>query len=132
MKLRFIAHKYYYNFKCYKIFSSIFSKRDICDLKQLASNNNIIVCKPDNGRGVVLIDRVIYATKIINIVNYTSKFTELTESIQTMSTRIRDKVTNYLRKLKNLDLLSAETYKQFKQYRLRTWYSLWSPKNSQT
>ena len=63
MKLRFIAYKYYYNFKGYKIFSYIFSKRDICDLKQLASNNNIIVCKPDKGRGVVLIDIVAYTVK---------------------------------------------------------------------
>ena len=107
MKLRSIAYKYYYSFKGYKIFSSIFSKRDICDLKQLASNKNIIVCKPDKGRGVVLIDRVTYTNKMINIVNDTSKFIKLTESIRTI-----DKINNYLRKLKNLDLLSAETYKQ--------------------
>ena len=112
MKLRSIAYKYFYNFKGYKIFSSIFSKLDICDLKQLASNNNIIVCKPDKGRGVVLIDRVTYTNKMINIVNDTSKFIKLTESIRTISTRIEDKINNYLRKLKNLDLLSAETYKQ--------------------
>ena len=60
MKLRSIAYQYYYNFKGYKIFSSIFSKRNICDLKQLASNNNIIMCKPDKGRGVVLIDSHLY------------------------------------------------------------------------
>ena len=92
MKLRFIAYKYYYNFKGYKIFSYIFSKRDICDLKQLASNNNIIVCKPDKGRGVVLIDIVAYTNKMINIVNDTSKFIKLTESIRTISTRIEDKI----------------------------------------
>ena len=104
MKLRSIAYKYYYNFKGFKIFSSTFSKRDICDLKQLASNNNIIVCKPDKGRGVVLIDRVTYTNKMINIVNDTSKFIKLTESIRTISTRIEDKINNYLRKIKKNDL----------------------------
>ena len=68
------------------------------------------MCKPDKVRGVFFL--IVTYTKMINIANDTSKFIKLIESIQTISTRIENKINNYLCKLKKLDLLSAETYKQ--------------------
>ena len=91
-----------------------FSQTNINITKTSKKINNIFfkVVSHQDRFIVVLIDRVTYTNKMINIVNDTSKFIKLTESIRTISTRIEDKINNYLRKLKNLDLLYAETYKQ--------------------
>ena len=48
--------KYFCNFKSYKIFSCIYNKSDILELKTFGSNKDIIVTRPDKGRGVVIVD----------------------------------------------------------------------------
>ena len=106
-KLRSIAYKYFYNFKGHKIFS-IFSKLDILALKKLSTNRDIIICKPDKGRGVVVLDRSTYNVKHKQVINDPSKFTKLTESIQSVSTRIEDKINTFLRKLNNLNLITED------------------------
>ena len=53
-----LPFNFFYDFKSYTVFSSVFSKSDIADLKLFASNKNIVVCKPNKGNGVVLDDRV--------------------------------------------------------------------------
>ena len=50
-KLHLVAYKYFYNIKPHKVFSSIFTRNDVTLLKQLASNKNAIVSRPDKGRG---------------------------------------------------------------------------------
>ena len=77
LKLKAIAYKYFYNFKGHKIFSAIISKLDLNELKKLSSNKNIIVCKPDKGRGVVLIDRETYVDKMMSIISDTLNSIEL-------------------------------------------------------
>ena len=46
-----------YKLKTHKVFNAIFTHEDIKSLKSLAANKEIIVCKPDKGRGVVLLDK---------------------------------------------------------------------------
>ena len=57
----------YYNFNPFKIFSSVVSKTDIRQLKELASNKEVIVCKPDKRRGVVLLDRSTFRHTLIKL-----------------------------------------------------------------
>ena len=73
-KIHAISFKYYYNCNPFKIFSSVVSKTDICQLKKLASNKEVIVCKPEKGRGVVLLDRSTYTIKITGIIFDATKF----------------------------------------------------------
>lgn len=59
-ELSYIAYKYFYGFSPKKIFSPIFSKRDLDLLRKFSSDKSIIVCKPDKGRGVVILDKKKY------------------------------------------------------------------------
>ena len=73
-KIHVISFKYYYNFNPFKIFSYVVSKTDIRQLKELSSNKEVIVCKPDKGRGVVLLERSIYINKITDFFSDATKF----------------------------------------------------------
>ena len=48
---------------------------------------------------------------MLGIISDRLKFNEIKESIHSYSARIKDKINNFLYKLKNLKLLSDETYK---------------------
>ena len=67
--------------------------------------------RPDKGWDVVIVDRCVYINKMLGIISDRQKFDEIKESIHSYSTRIEDKINNFLRKLKKLMLLSDETYK---------------------
>ena len=97
-KLQSLALKYYHNFNPYKIFSVIFSRNDLNLLKKISTNKDIIVCKPDKGRAVVI--RQTYTNSIMSIFSDHSKFTEIFDSISVFSTKIEDKIDKFLRKLK--------------------------------
>ena len=55
-----LAYRSFYNFKSYKVFSPIFTKSDINLLKNLANDKSIIICKPDKGQGVVIMNKTDY------------------------------------------------------------------------
>ena len=84
------------------------SKTDIRQLKELASNKEVIVCKPDKGRGVVLLDRSTYINKITEIISDASKFELLSVEMEKYTTKIEDKINNFLRKLKDLSRISSD------------------------
>ena len=98
--LKNIAFKYFYNFKSRKIFSPIFSKTDVSELKQLGHNKDLIVCKPDKGKGMVLLDKSVYIDKMQEIICNSSKFVLINESVNTYVIKIETKINNLLRKLK--------------------------------
>ena len=110
--LKNLAYKYYYNFKPYKIFSSVFSKTDMVALKDLANNKEVIVSKPDKGKGVVILDRSQYVSSMEKIIADKTKFKRIDEPIDKFTTRIEDKINNFLRKLKNSGNLSDAIYKR--------------------
>ena len=78
-KFHAVAIKYFYNFKSSKVFSAIFSKSDILHLKEFASNKDVVVCKPDKGRAVVIVDRNIYDQKMTQTIEDTEKFQRIEE-----------------------------------------------------
>ena len=81
-ELKHTAHKFYYNFKSYKIFSSVIKPRDISILKAFSKNSNIMVCKPDKGRGVVVVDKVNYLESMNSIISDNLRFSEIIEPIE--------------------------------------------------
>ena len=76
--LKHLAHKYFYNFKSSKIFS-IFSKNDIEILKDFSKIDNIIVSKPDKGRGVVVVDKDHYTEGLKKMLLNGTKFEVIPE-----------------------------------------------------
>ena len=89
-----IANKFYYKFKPYKIFNPVINKDDIRILKNLSRNKNIVICKPDKGRGVVILDRIEYDKKMTDIID-TNKFKPIQDDPLKLSLRIEDKI-NYV------------------------------------
>ena len=92
-QLQFFAYKYFYNFKPYKIFSAIFTRSDISLLKQLSKNKDLVISKPDKGRGVVIVNRKDYINSVSKIIHYCTKFQVITDSIQDFSLKVEDKHT---------------------------------------
>ena len=111
-RLQNLAYKYYYNFKPYKTFSAIISKTDQSLLKNFASNKDIVVCKPDKGRGVVTLDKTKYLEGMTRLISDTSKFKVLNSTIQGYTMKIETKINSFLRSLKNMGKLSEELYKK--------------------
>ena len=51
----------------------IFTKSDIANLRNLAQNKDLIITKPDKGRGVVVSDKTDYVSKMNSILSDTDK-----------------------------------------------------------
>ena len=110
-KFHAVTHKYFYNFNSFKIFSAVFTKKDIDEIKTLASNKDIIICKPDKGRGVVILDKATYISQMHKLLSDNSKFEKITNfSFAKYTLKIEDKVNNLLRKLKRLNSISTDMY----------------------
>ena len=105
-----LSYKYYYNFKHYKIFNAVFTKKNIFDLKNLAKNKSIIVCKPDKGRGVVILNKADYLSKIYRILSDNTKFTLVSDDIFKTILKVEDKINRFLSKLKKLNVISSDLY----------------------
>ena len=109
--LKFIANKYFYNFKPHKIFSPFFNKNDFTILKNLSKNDSIIISRPDKGIGVVILNKTDYHSKMNTILNDSSKFKQHTSLDPLINTlRCEDRLNRYLRKLKNNKVISQSTY----------------------
>ena len=80
LELKSLAYKYYYGFKGHKIFSVI-CKKDIALLQSLASDENVIVNRPDKGRGIVVLDKSQYVDSMNNIISDRSKFEIISDDI---------------------------------------------------
>jgi hypothetical protein len=111
-QLKSLAFKYFYNFKSYKIFSAVFSRSDVEQLRVLSSNKDIVDSSPDKGKGVVIVDKCKYIDSLNQIVSDKTKFREISEPWNKFTLRIEDKINNFLRKLKSLKLLSDDLYHQ--------------------
>ena len=73
-EIKYLSFKYFYNFKPYKVFSAIISKKDLVLLKELSKDKSLVICKPDKGRGVVLMNKNDYLTKVYRILSDRTKF----------------------------------------------------------
>src|SRR5678815_3174974 len=79
--IRFWTKKFFYNFNGRKIFSPVFSFNDFKILQNLRRDESIVVCRPDKGKGVVIVDKTSYIEKIQQILSDSSKsvsYTHLT------------------------------------------------------
>ena len=99
--LKNIAHSHYKKFNSHHIFSLLISRNDLQILKNLKSDPSIIICPPDKGQGVVILDTSTYIQKMESILSYTSKFRPLlTQNILLHLIKLEDKINNFLRSLK--------------------------------
>ena len=86
---------------------STLSKGELLAFKQLSTNNNIVITKPDKGNGVVIMNRSDYLD-ILDIVSDPTKFKLLTEDpTEQRETRLQ----NFLYRLYKRGELDESTYK---------------------
>ena len=104
-RLQSVAFKHFHGFKPFKVFSSVFPRGYLSVLKKLALNKDIVVCKPDKGNGIVLIDRPKYVQSMIAVISDATKFEPIVTPIGKYVRRTEDKINNFLLKMKNLCFL---------------------------
>ena len=76
-------------------------------LKKLRNNKNIIICKPDKGNGVVIMDKNVYLMRMLELLGDRSKFRKLDED----PTHKREgQLQRFLRTLKGSRYLDNSTY----------------------
>ena len=87
-----------------------FKKEDLDIIKKLAKNNNIVICKPDKGKGIVILNKRDYVTKMEQILEDHSKFLEINDVPFKITNKMEDKTNRVLKKLKEKNCISEETY----------------------
>ena len=100
--LSHLVNSYYYNYHPNK---ETLKKHGI--LKRLRNNKYIVVCKPDKGNGVVILDRKIYDDCILELISDKSKFKKLNEDV---TIKREGQLQRFLRKLKKDGCLNDVTY----------------------
>ena len=90
--------------------SFLFKKRDYALLKELKSDPTIIITRPDKGRGVVLLDKASYITKMNTILSDTSKFKSLPQHTDKHKLILQqeDSINRFLRKLLDSKIITQE------------------------
>ena len=102
----------------YKVFSSLkgpnwfpfFNRDDFLLLKKLSKNKAIIICRPDKGRGVVILNRHDYVQKMENILSDSSKFVEVGDPQYNLIFKAEDKINRTIKQLKDKGMLSEQEY----------------------
>ena len=91
---------------------NIFNETDISILKNLKKNKDLIICKPDKGRGIVLMDRNNYVDKMNVILNDYKNFEKL-HFVQFPKhiLNLEDKANRIIKKLKDGNNISENEYK---------------------
>ena len=78
-------------------------------LLNLKADNNIIISRPDKGKGVVIMDKADYNRKVNEILKDHSKFKLLTSEVFTHILKLEDKLNRLLRSIKD-KVLDKQTY----------------------
>lgn len=104
-----IAHKAFSSYKNLSWFP-FFKKEDFQILKKLSHLKDIILCRPDKGRGFVLLNRDDYIRKMNSILSDSTKFCEIGLPEFSIIFKIEDKINRTLKKLKDESIISNQTY----------------------
>ncbi|XP_066969163.1 uncharacterized protein [Macrobrachium rosenbergii] len=78
--------------------------------KKLANRSDLIICRTDKGKGVVLLNRIDDIEKINSILSDPSKFSKVGAPEFSTIFKIEDKINRTLRQLKDGSAISENTY----------------------
>ena len=108
-KLRDLCYRYIYGKN--PTHCDNLSKQERVALQTLLKEKDIVICKPDKGNGVVVLDRTQYVEKLKIIVNDTSKFQKINEE---PTARREGRLQRYLLRLHKKGALNQEEYNQIR------------------
>ena len=90
----------------------LFNETDMNILKNLKSNNDIIICKPDKGRGTVILDKANYVEKMNVILNEQNNFEKLSyQEFPKHTLNLEDRANRPIKDMKNKGTISENEYK---------------------
>ena len=105
-----IAHKAFSSGKTPHWFPFL-KKDDFHVLKSLSKKEDLVICRPDKGKGVVLLDRSDYNQKMNDILSDNTKFCEVGSPEFSLIFKIEDKINRTLKQLKDDSFISEQTYR---------------------
>ena len=88
-----------------------FHKDDYELLKNLSKNPDIIITRPDKGKGTVILNKDDYIRKMEDILNDNSKFQEIGSPTFQPIFKVEDKINRLLKDLKDDNVICESTYK---------------------
>ncbi|XP_069977196.1 uncharacterized protein [Penaeus vannamei] len=94
-----VAHDTYKKFKCH-VKSIHTPYPSLTPLIALRDDNNIVITKPDKGRGVVILNRDDYFSKLNTILSDSSKFKPIMSDTATHLLKLEDKLNRLLRSIR--------------------------------
>ena len=91
--------------------SHVIKKGDIDVLKNLAVDKSLYINRPDKGRGVVILNKSDYISKMEDILKDSSKFEKSSSLPFSLALSTEDKVNRTLAKMKKLSLITDDVYR---------------------
>jgi len=113
-KIASLANETFYDFKRHRHWLPSFSKAKYNALKSLKEDPNIIITRPDKGKGVVILERNEYITKVNILLSDHTKFKMLGNEPFSKIIQLEDKLNRMLKCLKDSDAISSDTYNQLR------------------
>ena len=104
-----IAHEAYSKQKA-SSWLPFFKREDFAILKKLSLNREIVVSKPDKGKGVVLMNRVDYINKMNELLSDQTKFLSVGTPDFATIFKAEDKINRSLKQFKDAHIITDETY----------------------
>ena len=104
-----IAHKAFSSYKVNNWFPFL-KKQDFDILKKLSSKKDLVICRPDKGKGVVLLNRTDYVSKMNEILSDETKFAYVGDPQFSIIFKIEDKVNRALKQFRDNDIINDQTY----------------------
>ena len=97
-------------FKSHRSPNSVFSEDDLRILKTLKDDPNIVIIEPDKGNGLVILDKLDYNQKMMDILNNSDKFKKLDGDPVKITIKRENCIKNFLRQLKKENIIDATLY----------------------
>ena len=110
-RIQSIAHMYFRSSNNNKPSFFVLKPKDREVLNALGKDSSVVICKPDKGRGVVLLEKTAYVNKMEEILSDSSKFISIQDSPFKLIFQTEDKVNRSLRSLLDNSAINEETYK---------------------
>ena len=110
--IREISNRYFSKIRNQEFWTPFFTNKDYQILKTLSKDPNIVISRPDKGRGVVLQNRTDYLEKMHCILSDQQKFSKIDTPIGKLINSIEDKINRFLRSIKEQAIITQDIYNQ--------------------
>ena len=105
-----VAHKTYSSIKRTRLLGTLFSSLKFQILRKLSKVKELVICRPDKGKGIVLLNRSDYVNKMHTVLSDSTKFSKIGEPKFSLIFKVEDKINRTLRQFKENSVIDEPTY----------------------